>query len=112
MKEYPVDPKVREIWKLYPLRLSDGTRSTCCGFPIVLVQSMEGGFVTRNCPRCSKPHYLTEEAFRSLDLWVACPQCRQPMEPGRVPHSNYGYTCNACDLGVRLADLLPRYEDL
>jgi hypothetical protein len=29
-----------------------------------------------------------------------------------LAHSNYGYVCKACDLAVRLADLLPRFEDL
>jgi len=112
MREYPIDQRVRETWKLFPLRLSDGTRSDCCQLRVVLVQSMDGGFVTRNCPRCNRSQYLTDAAFRSLHLWVACPDCKQPMEPGTMPYSNYGYTCERCDIGVRLADLLPCYTDL
>jgi hypothetical protein len=112
MREYPVDPSVREIWKLYPIRLSNGSKSSCCRYPTVLVQSMEGGFVTRNCPKCGKPETLSEEDFMALDLWVACPSCRKPMDAGRLAHSNYGYTCRACDISIRLAALLPRYEDL
>ena len=112
MKEFPLDPQIRETWKKYPLRLSDGSKSTCCGLPTVLVQSMEGGFVTRNCPRCAKKDTLPEDVFISLDLRVACPECKQPMEPGRLPYTNYGYRCDRCDLGIKLADLLPRWTDL
>ena len=112
MREYPIDERVREAWKLFPLRLSDGTKSDCCGLPVVLVQSMEGGFVTRNCPRCNQYESLSEATFLSLDLWVSCPECRRPMEPGRLAYANYGYTCKACSLGIRLSALLPRYEDL
>lgn len=112
MKEYPVDPKVREVWKKYPLRLSGLTTSRCCGLTTVLVQSMEGGFVTRNCPGCGDKNSLPEVDFLKLGLWVACPECKKPMVAGRLPLSNYGYTCEACDLGIKLADLLPRWTDL
>lgn len=112
MREYPVDPQVREIWKKYPLRLSGGSTSLCCSLPTVLVQSMDGGFVTRNCPKCGQRELLPEADFRALDLWVACPGCKQPMVPGRLPYSNYGYLCEGCNLGVKLADLLPRWTDL
>ena len=112
MKEYPVDPDVREIWKKYPLRLSGLTISRCCGAQTVLVQSMEGGFVTRNCAHCGEKEFLPEGDFLRLGLWVACPQCKKPMTASRLPHSNYGYTCAACNLEIKLADLLPRWTDL
>ena len=112
MIEFPVDPQIREIWKKYPLRLSDGSKSKCCYLPTVLVQSMEGGFVTRNCSGCGTKDTLPEEIFLKLDLWVACPDCKQPMEPGRLAHTNYGYLCRSCDIGNKLADLLPRWNEL
>lgn len=112
MRELPVDASFREIWKKYPLRISGMNRSSCHRLPTVLVQSMEGGFVTRNCPSCGGPELLSEADFLSLGLWVACPGCRQPMTPGRVPHSNYGYVCEPCANYIKLAALLPRWTDL
>ena len=112
MREHPIDPKIQEIWRSYPLRLSGLAKSRCCGMPTVLVQSMEGGFVTRNCPRCGTMDLLPETDFQRLGLWVACPECKQPMSAGRLPFSNYGYYCKACDLSIKLASLLPRWTDL
>lgn len=112
MREYPVDPQVREIWKKYPLRISGLAKSACCGLPTVLVEGAKGGWVTRNCPKCGQKDLLPEADFRSLGLWVACPECKHPMIAGKLAHSNYGYICEGCDLGIKLADLLPRWIDL
>ena len=111
MRELPVDEAIREIWKKYPLRLYGLRNSKCHGKPTVLVQSMEGGFVTRNCPECGKGEYLSEADFHELGLWVACPECRQPMTAGMVA-KNYGYICEPCQNFIKLAALLPRYSDL
>ena len=111
MREPAVDSRVLAAWKRYPLRLSDGTRSQCCNMPTVLVQSMDGGFVTRNCCKCAKKDSLSPQAFVALHLWVACPECKQPMDPSRYK-SNYCYYCEPCDLGIKLAHLLPRWTDL
>jgi uncharacterized protein (DUF983 family) len=112
MREYPVDTKFRKVWKKYPLRLSGLSLSRCHRLPTILVQSMEGGFVTRNCPQCGKSTLLPKADFLKLGLWVACPECRQRMVAGLLPSKNYGYTCAACNLGVKLADLLPSWTDL
>ena len=113
LKEYPVDPKIRKIWKKYPLRLSSGLKSDCCRMLTVLVQSMEGGFVPQNCPSCGQFRYLSWETFRhQLDLWVACPTCKKAMEPDRLPDQNYGHVCGQCNLCIPLAALLPRWQDI
>src|SRR5712691_12336918 len=113
MREYPIDPKVREMWKLFPLRIPGNSKSTCCGAATLLVQSMDGGYVTRNCSVHGEKSSLPEHVFfNELDLWVACPECRKRMIPGRLAYSNYGYVCKSCDLGIKLAELLPRWEDL
>src|SRR5437868_734518 len=96
MKEVPVDEAIREIWRKYPVRISGLKESKCHGRLTVLVQSMEGGFVTRNCPDCGAYETLPEADFRRLGIWVACPDCREPMTVGRVPNSNYGYICDRC----------------
>jgi len=112
MREYSVNPNIREMWRKYPVRLWGLSNSSCCDLPTVLVQSMDGGFVTRNCPKCGEKELLPEVDFKSLGLWVACPECKKPMVAGRLPLSNYGYICEDCDLGIKLADLLPRWTDL
>jgi endogenous inhibitor of DNA gyrase (YacG/DUF329 family) len=53
-------------------------------------------FVTRNCPDCGGYESLSEADFHLLGLWVACPDCRQPMTAGRVPTANYGFICERC----------------
>ena len=113
MEEYPVDPKVRGIWKIYPVRVLGRSISDCCGEPTLLVQSMEGGFVTRNCSRCGQYTTLPERVFKNeIDLWVACPKCKGRMKPEVLPDKNYGFVCTPCDICIKLSDLLPRWEDL
>ena len=113
MREIPVDPQVREMWKSFPLRISGFVTSKCCHVHAILVQSMEGGFVTQNCPACgAKASTLSSSEFDSLDLWVACPQCRERMEKTRLEYSNYGFQCVSCQVGIRLAALLPRWSDI
>jgi hypothetical protein len=112
MKELPVDDTIREIWKKYPLRIYGGKDSPCHGKPTVLVQSMRGGYVTRNCPECGGRESFSDLDFHRLGLWVACPDCKQPMIAQRVPNSNYGYVCVQCQSFIKLAALLPRWMDL
>ena len=113
MEVFPLDPKVRDIWKIFPLRIPGLSMSDCCGEPTLLVQSMDGGFVTRNCSRCGESTTLPETVFKDeLDLWVACPECGERMKPDVLPDKNYGYVCVSCDVGVKLADLLPRWKDM
>ena len=112
MRIHPVDPKIRDLWKTYPVRISGHSISECCGKPTLLVQSMEGGFVTRNCPQCGSSATVTHDVFfNEIDLWVACPECKQPMTRNMI-EKNYGFICGSCDLGIPLATLLPRWEDL
>jgi hypothetical protein len=34
------------------------------------------------------------------------------MQAARVPISNYGYRCPQCEIVMRLASILPRWQDL
>jgi endogenous inhibitor of DNA gyrase (YacG/DUF329 family) len=112
MREYQVDPNVRQIWKIYPIRIQGQSLSSCHGQPTLLVQSMEGGFVTRNCPTCAKSQTLPEASFlKEFDIWVVCPECKQRMNPD-VVYKNYPFLCPRCDLYIKLAELLPRWDDL
>jgi DNA-directed RNA polymerase subunit RPC12/RpoP len=113
LREYPVNPRLGDIWKTYPLRIPGYSLSKCCRQPTLLVQSMDGGFVSRNCPRCGKPTTLPESVFTTkLDLYVACPECKQRMTPQVLPDKNYGYLCRSCRLIIKLASLLPKWQDL
>jgi endogenous inhibitor of DNA gyrase (YacG/DUF329 family) len=112
MRKYPFDQKLRESWKLYPVRISGRSTSSCHSAPTLLVQSMEGGFVTRNCSSCGTHANLPTATFlREIDLWVGCPKCRSKMERDIID-TNYSFKCTACDLYIDLADLLPRWSDL
>src|SRR5947209_4817071 len=89
MKWHPIDPDARRFWKAFPLRLAGGLKCELCGEETVLVQSMSGGFVTRNCPKCSGSKYsLSDAAFRSLDLYVSCPSCKARMKADVLRDSN------------------------
>jgi endogenous inhibitor of DNA gyrase (YacG/DUF329 family) len=112
MREYLIDPGVKEIWKIYPVRIEGQSTSSCHGLPTVLVQSMEGGFVTRNCPACGKSQTLPESVYlNELKLWVACPECKQRMKQSMM-FKNYAFVCEPCEIFIKLAELLPRWSDL
>ena len=109
--EYP--PDLVEAWRCYPVRIVSPSVSACCGKLALLVCSMSGGYVTANCSQCGKPGTLSEANFKALRLWVVCPRCGKPMEPGYVPpkQQNYGFRCEDCQLCMWLSDLLPRWQD-
>ncbi len=112
-KPYPIDENIVRMWKNFPVRISGHSTSRCCHKPTILVQSMQGGYVSRDCPECGNPTTLPEEVFlEKLDLYVACPICRARMVAEILFNKNYGYTCQACKIYIDLASLLPKWTDL
>jgi endogenous inhibitor of DNA gyrase (YacG/DUF329 family) len=110
---YPIDQKIIQMWKNYPIRVSGHSISQCCRKPTILVLSMQGGYVSRNCPECGSPTTLPEDVFlEKLDLYVACPTCKARMAAEILFNKNYGYTCQVCKIYIDLASLLPRWTDL
>jgi|GEM_PF-1278089 NAD-dependent SIR2 family protein deacetylase len=107
----PAEPELRKQWKTTPIRISGRSRSPCCRVPTFLVQSMEGGFVTRNCSKCGEKDTLPEDVFMEIDLWVECPECRERMNPTMI-RRNYGYVCPSCHCEVFLAELIPSWQDI
>jgi hypothetical protein len=107
-------------WKTYPVRVGGPRLSKCHQAPTLLVESMEGGFVTANCSKCGGKDVLRLEEFQGLGLWVGCPLCRASMNSqllskisgSAVGAGNYGYTCFGCRICIYLSDLLPRWEDV
>lgn len=112
MRLVPANSVLREIWKTFPVRFEGPRISRCCSWPTVLVQSMDGGFVTSNCSKCGKCETLSNHEFiDGLRIWVACPECGDPMYREMID-KNYGFVCHACEVGIRLAEILPRWNDL
>jgi hypothetical protein len=117
---FAYDPEEVNGWKSHPVRVRGPRLSRCHAAPTLLVQSMEGGFVTANCSECGAKDTLTASEFLSLALWVSCPECKRQMQSNLMSEvkgaarlaSNYGYACDDCRLYVRLADLLPHWEDV
>lgn len=112
MRRYKYDENICDGWKSYPVRLTLERRlSRCCSQPTVLVQSMEGGFVTANCLRCGKKDFISDSEFKGLSLIVSCPDCKKVMTPTMI-EKNYSYYCENCELYIWLSDLLPHWEEL
>ena len=113
LRPYPIDERIIEMWKVYPVRIFGHSISRCHEKPTILVQSMQGGYVSRNCSECGSPTTLPADVFlQKLDLYVACPSCRARMDAEILFNKNYGYTCRACKICIDLASLLPKWTDL
>jgi NAD-dependent SIR2 family protein deacetylase len=111
MRRYEYDKDICDGWQSYPIRLTTESLTECHKQPAVLVQSMEGGFVTANCWKCEKSIYLSEYEFKRLPVMVSCPECKNIMI-SKMVDKNYCFVCEDCELYIRLADLLPRWGDL
>ncbi len=112
MRKYSSDPDIKDIWKRYPVRISGNSVSSCCKQPTLIVQSMGGGFVTRNCPTCGEYSSLPINVFLDeLDPWVACPSCRTRMAK-RLIDRNYSFACDKCQIYFHLADIVPNWTDI
>lgn len=111
-------------WKSYPLRilgprLSNCEGMPCSGQPTLIVQSMDGGFVSANCSICGSKDRLSATEFLNLPVWVSCPLCHRRMQPeilsavrdNRRLAGNYGYACSGCKRYVLLAHLVPSWYE-
>ena len=112
MKRYTYNPETAHGWKSYPIRVVGPGKSPCCEQPKILVESSEGGFVPSNCSKCGEKDNLSIEEFKSLGIWVVCPECRRKMEPVQNSEKNYVFECRQCEIYIWLADLLPKWKDL
>lgn len=81
--------------------------SKCCKSKTILVRSMSGGYVTRNCLKCGKPATVSIEQLPDLD----CDFCGNKLEV-QVLEKNYFYVCAKCDKKWKLADVLPDWFEL
>ena len=112
MRIYPPDSATLRAWKSTPLRVNGPGRSSCCSWPTVLAQSMQGGYVTANCTKCGRKNTLSNADFLNrVELNVACPECGQRMYRDFID-KNYGLICCECQTGIRLADILPHWSQI
>ena len=112
MEKFIYDKTTCDGWKSYPIRIIVPDRvCKCHGTRLVLVQSMEGGFVTANCFECNKKELIGENELKKLPIVCCCPKCNKVMT-GELVEKNFCYTCKNCNLYIRLADLLPHWSDL
>lgn len=89
------------------LRLFANTKSHCCGKPQQLVQSREGGFVTKNCCGCKGS--AMRVGLSELPL-LACEACGKTMFAS-IQFKNYAYECAACHQRFQLSARLPWWTD-
>jgi type I restriction enzyme R subunit len=112
-KALGLDREESQYIPLAQIRVTGPNVSDCHKAPMLLVQSMKGGFVTANCSICGEKSVLRNRDFFDLDLWVSCPKCRQRMKATMVA-KNYGFECECptCNWRCILASMLPQWDEL
>ena len=101
----------KDLLPLTQLRIMTGIQSKCCKVPMIITQSSKGGFITQNCPDCGKSDTLKKSVFESLNVYLACPNCRQRTTPEMIG-SNYGFLCRNCGWKCELATIVPHWQDV
>src|SRR5688572_2041781 len=82
--------------------------SPCCGQKALLVQSRAGGFVSRNCIKCGRSHYVNAQQLPELD----CEFCNATLQVRKSDGVNYHYVCDSCARQWHLASMLPDWSEL
>lgn len=82
--------------------------SPCCGYEAQIVQSRDGGFVSRDCLKCGRSHYVNERQFPRL----ACDSCKNPMDIKKLDGVNYYYACATCERYHKIADIVPPWSEV
>ena len=83
-------------------------RSPCCRAQALLVRSRDGGFVSRNCLKCGRPHYVSVPQLPEL----RCDTCSAHLRIGKVDGTNYHYICDKCPRQWKLAEVLPLWSEM
>ena len=73
----------------------------------LIVQSREGGLVTRDC--------LTSGTSNSVRMThlpnLYCGRCSSEIGPSKNSSGNYAYACRCCRTSVELAQLVPFWDE-
>ena len=74
----------------------------------LVVQSREGGFVTRDCTSCGESN-----SVRLVQLPVLiCGGCSGELEPTKNRRGNYAYDCRVCAVSTELARIVPFWDEV
>lgn len=82
--------------------------SPCCSYKALLVQSRAGGFVSRDCLKCGKSHYVNVTQLPEL----VCEFCDAKLDVRKSDGTNYHYVCDSCNRRWQLASILPDWSEL
>lgn len=82
------------------------SQSHCHAAPQLLVQSREGGFITKNCTMCGESRRVGFHELPSLSC-----DCGQMMEK-KMMLKNYGYSCGHCSREFELWTRVPYWAHL
>jgi hypothetical protein len=76
---------------------------------VIVVQSMSGGRISKNCAKCNKRNNFSGKDWLDLQICVMCPDCGSQAKPEMLG-INYGYLCQ-CGWACELAALVAHYSD-
>jgi hypothetical protein len=80
--------------------------------PTVVVANREGT-ITRNCSACGRDYFLPPNVFQNaLQIFVACPKCRQQMTSDILKGGVYSFSCKPYGIQIKFADLLPSWNEI
>lgn len=103
--------ELEKNWKNYPVLITSGNLSNCCKADLILVQSMEGGFVTQNCIECGEKYSLSEYELKGLNILIICPICKAEAYFD-IKDKNYVIVCSDCRIYLKFADILPFWSEI
>lgn len=84
-----------------------GSNCSCHDKPSLIVQSRKGGQVSQNCVVTGRPRKVTKD---QLPEW-SCKKCGHACEKSQDRYSTYIYVCTHCKAVVKIADLVPDWDD-
>lgn len=90
------------------VRLISTELSPCCGHEAQIVQSRDGGFISRGCLKCGQSHYVNESQLPKL----ACESCRSAMQIKKLDGTNYFYACPTCERYHKIAGIVPMWSEV
>jgi hypothetical protein len=82
--------------------------SNCCGDKALLVQSRDGGLISRDCLKCGRSDYVRPDQMPELN----CEFCDAVLHVTKADGVNYHYVCDSCNRRWHLGSILPAWSEL
>ena len=89
------------------IKLISTVLSPCCGEEAQIVQSRDGGLISRDCLKCGSSHYVNESQLPKLP----CESCKTPMQIKKLDGTNYFYVCASCKQYHKIAGIVPLWSE-